>query len=71
MTRTAALRASTLFVFLSLFLGAGFASQATLAGPLVIITSSLCALLAFFALATPTHPDFRMQRVVVRPHRRF
>ena len=56
MTRTAALRASALFVILMIVFGAvGLGPQAAVADALFLISGSLFALMLFFALATPDH----------------
>ncbi len=56
MTRTVALRASALFIALTIVFGAvGLGSHAVAAEALVLISGSLCALMLVFALATPTH----------------
>jgi hypothetical protein len=55
MTRTVALRASALFIALTIVFGAvGLGSHAVAADALVLITGSLCALMLFFAAATPS-----------------
>jgi hypothetical protein len=54
MTRPAALRASALFIALTIVFGAlGLSSHAAAAEALFLISGSLCALMLFFALATP------------------
>ena len=54
MTRSAALRASALFIALTIvFGGLGLSSHAVAAEALFLITGSLCALMLFFGLATP------------------
>ena len=54
MTRPAALRASALFIALTIVFGAlGLGSHAAVAEALFLISGSLCALMLFFALATP------------------
>jgi hypothetical protein len=56
MTRTIALRASALFIVLTILFGAvGLGSHAAVAEAMFLITGSLCALMLFFALATPEH----------------
>jgi hypothetical protein len=56
MTRTIALRASALFVVLTiLFAAVGIGSHAVIAEALFLISGSLCALMLFFAVATPDH----------------
>ena len=56
MTRTIALRASALFVVLTILFGAlGLGSHAVVAEAIFLISGSLCALMLFFALATPNH----------------
>jgi phosphotransferase system glucose/maltose/N-acetylglucosamine-specific IIC component len=56
MTRTVALRASALFVALTVLFGAiGLGSHAMAAQALFLISGSLCALMLFFGLATPDH----------------
>ena len=54
MTRIVALRASPVFVALTLvFGGVGFASGTRLAEALVLITGALCGLMVAFAAAGP------------------
>jgi hypothetical protein len=56
MTRTAAFRASILFVVLALVFGVIEAgSQAAVAQALFLISVSLCGLMVLFAAATPAH----------------
>ena len=56
MTRTIALRASALFVVLTILSAAvGLGSHAVIAEALFLISGSLCALMLFFAFATPDH----------------
>ena len=56
MTRTIALRASALFVVLTILFGAvGLGSHAVLAEAVFLISGSLCALMLFFAFAAPDH----------------
>jgi hypothetical protein len=56
MTRSAALRAGTIFVLLALFFGViGVSSYSPVAEALFMIAGSLCALMLLFAFATPTH----------------
>jgi len=56
MTRTVALRASTIFVTLALLFGAlAFSSQAAVASALFVITGSVCAVMLLFAAAPPQH----------------
>src|SRR4051794_29051812 len=56
MTRTAAFRASAIFVLLGLLFGAaGASSQAAAGAALFLITASVCAVMLLFALATPAH----------------
>ena len=56
MTRNVALRASTIFVALTLVFGAlGLGSHAPVAEALFLITASVCALLFAFAVAAPQH----------------
>ena len=56
MTRTIALRASALFVVFTILFGAvGLGSHALVAEAMFLISASLCALMLFFALATPDH----------------
>jgi hypothetical protein len=56
MTRTVALRASALFIALTIVFGAvGLGSHAVAAEAFVLIGGSLCALMLVFALATPAH----------------
>ena len=55
MTRPAALRASALFIALTIVFGAaGLGSHAVAAEALFLISGSLSAVMLFFALATPT-----------------
>jgi hypothetical protein len=54
MTRIVALRASALFVALTLVF-AGVASQAAVATALSLITGSVCALMLLFAAAQSQH----------------
>jgi hypothetical protein len=54
MTRTVAFRASALFIALTILFGAvGLGSHAVVAEALFLISGSLCALMLFFAFATP------------------
>ncbi len=54
MTRTVASRASVLFIALTIvFAAIGLGTHAAAAEPLFLISASLCALMLFFALATP------------------
>ncbi len=54
MTRTVAFRASALFIALTIVFGAvGLGSHADLAEALFMISISLCALMLFFAFASP------------------
>ena len=56
MTRSVALRASVLFtLFAAVFAGIGLASHTPFAEALFLIAGSLCAVLLFFAAATPAH----------------
>ena len=56
MTRTAALRASSLFIVLTVVFGAvGLGSHAVVAEAMFLISGSLVALMLFFAFATPDH----------------
>ena len=56
MTRTAALRASSLFIVLTVVFGAaGLGSHAVVAEALFLISGSLVALMLFFAFAMPDH----------------
>jgi hypothetical protein len=56
MTRPIALRASALFVVLTILFGAvGLGSHAVVAEAMFLITGSLLALMLFFALAMPHH----------------
>jgi hypothetical protein len=56
MTRSAALRASTIFVLLALFFGAvGINTSAPVAEALFLIAGSLCAVLILFAFAPVAH----------------
>jgi hypothetical protein len=57
MTRPAALRASALFIALTIVFGAfGLGSHAAVAEALFLISGSLCALMLVFALATTPTP---------------
>jgi hypothetical protein len=64
MTRSAALRAGTIFVLLALFFGAtGINAYAPLAEALFLITGSLCALMLLFGLAPrPAAVPVRVKR---------
>ena len=54
MTRTVAFRASALFIALTLLFGAvGLGSHAVVAEALFLISGSVCALMLFFAVASP------------------
>ena len=54
MTRTVALRASALFIVLTVVFGAiGLGSHAVAAEAFVLISASVCALMLAFALASP------------------
>ena len=56
MTRSAALRAGTIFVLLTLFFGAvGVSSYSPLAEAFSLIAGSLGALMLLFAFASPAH----------------
>jgi hypothetical protein len=69
MTRTIALRASALFVVLTIVFGAvGLASHAVIAEAMFLISGSLGALMLFFALATPDHAavPVRVRRIPAR-----
>lgn len=56
MTRTAALRAGTLFVLLSVIFGAiGASTYSPVAEAAFAIVASVCALMLLFAAATPAH----------------
>jgi hypothetical protein len=56
MTRTAAIRASALFVLLALLFGAvGVSSQAAAAEAAFAIAGSVCAVMLLFGFATPAH----------------
>ncbi len=56
MTRSVALRASVLFtLFAVVFAGIGLASHVPVAEALFLIAGSLCAIMLFFAAATPVH----------------
>jgi hypothetical protein len=56
MTRSAALRAGTVFVLLTLFFTAiGVSSYSPVAEALSLIAGSLAALMLLFAFATPAH----------------
>ncbi len=56
MTRSVALRASVLFtLFAAVFAGIGLASHVPVADALFLIAGSLCAVMLFFAAATPVH----------------
>jgi hypothetical protein len=70
MTRTIALRASALFVVLAiLFAAVGLGSHAVLAEAVVLISGSLCALMLFFALATPEHAAVPVRVRRIQTHR--
>ena len=70
MTRTIALRASALFVILTILFGAvGIGSHAVLAEAVFLISRSLCALMLFFALATPEHAAIPVRVRRVRTNR--
>jgi phosphotransferase system glucose/maltose/N-acetylglucosamine-specific IIC component len=69
MTRTIALRASALFVVLTILFGAvGLGSQAVVAEAVFLISGSLFALMLLFALATPDHAGVpvRVRRIHAR-----
>jgi hypothetical protein len=54
MTRSAAFRAGTLFVFLTaLFAAIGLSSHAPVAEALFLITGSVCTVMLLFAFARP------------------
>ena len=56
MTRTAALRASALFIVLTIvFSAVGLGSHAGAAEAIFLISASLGALMLVFAVATPVH----------------
>ena len=56
MTRSAALRAGTIFVLLALFFGAvGINTYAPVAEALFLVTASVCALMLLFAFAPAVH----------------
>ncbi len=56
MTHTAAVRASILFIVLTIVFGAvGLASHAAVAEALFMISASVFAFMLLFALATPAH----------------
>jgi hypothetical protein len=56
MTRSAALRAGTIFVLLALFFGAvGLDTYAPVAEAFFLITGSVCALMLLFAFARMAH----------------
>ena len=56
MTRSAALRAGTIFVLLALFFGAvGIDTYAPVAEALFLIAASLCAVMLLFAFAPAAH----------------
>jgi len=70
MTRTIALRASALFVVLTILFGAvGLGSHAVIAEAMFVITGSLCALMLFFALATPDHAAVPVRVRRLQTHR--
>ncbi len=70
MTRTIALRASALFVVLTILCGAvGLGSHAVVAEAMFLISASLGALMLFFALATPDHAAVPVRVRKVRAHR--
>ena len=56
MTRSAALRAGTIFALLALFFGAaGITTYAPVAEALFLVTASVCALMLLFAFAPAAH----------------
>ena len=56
MTRSAALRAGTIFVLLALFFGAvGITTYAPVAEALFLVTGSVCALMLLLAFAPTVH----------------
>lgn len=62
MTRTAALRASALFIVLTIvFAAVRLGSQSVAAEAFFLISGSLCVLMLFFAVATPTHAAVRVR----------
>ena len=66
MTRSAALRAGTIFALLALFFGAaGITTYAPAAEALFLIAGSVCALMLLFAFAPTVHAP-----VPVRARRR-
>ena len=66
MTRSAALRAGTIFALLALFFGAaGITAHAPVAEALFLVTGSVCALMLLFAFAPAAHAP-----VPVRARRR-
>jgi hypothetical protein len=67
MTRTAALRAGSLFIVLTVVFGAvGLGSHAVVAEAMFLISGSLVALMLFFAFAMPDHAAVPAR--VRRPH---
>ena len=69
MTRTVALRASALFIVLSIVFGLiGLGSHVAATEALFLISASLFALLLFFGVATPTPAAIPVR---VRAHRAF
>ena len=70
MTRTIALRASALFIVLTILFGTvGLGSHAVAAEAMFLISGSLCALMLLFALATPDHAAVPVRVRRVRTHR--
>ena len=70
MTRTIALRASALFVALTiLFAAVGLGSHAAIAEAMFLISASLCVLMLFFAAATPDHAAVPARVRRHHPHR--
>ena len=56
MTRSAALRASTIFLLLAVSFGViGTTTYSPLAEAIFLIAGSLCAVMLLFAAATPAH----------------
>ena len=70
MTRSIALRASALFVALTiLFAAVGLGSHAVVAEAMFLISASLCAVMLFFAAATPEHAAVPVRIRRFHPHR--
>jgi preprotein translocase subunit SecF len=62
MTRTAAFRATAIFVLLALVFGAvGVSSQAAAAQAVLAIAGTVCTVMLLFGLATPAHVPVRVR----------